>query len=646
MVCLAAMILMVAPLVYAQDTLITKGAVWKYLDDGSDQGTAWIQPDFNDSSWAEGKAELGYGDGDETTVIHYGADPQNKYITYYFRKRFNVDNPARQNWLKLYLLRDDGAVVYINGHEVVRSNMPGGTITYKTLATESVYSTAEKHYYDYFVLSSYLTQGENVIAVEVHQISRTDSDVSFDLELVFTSETPAIIRKGPYLIYPEKNTEMTVLWQLRLQLPSCQLQWGTGADYATDSAEVHEYNGYHQYKYTIQGLRPGTFYRYRMIAATDTFVGSFRTAPDSTSKAIKFIAYGDTRSQPNMHNLVAKLILATIAADSGYQSFLLATGDLVAHGDNESDWDQQFFNRSYTSIQQMLANLPYLAAIGNHEGQGKLFAKYFPYYFIQNGRYYWSFDYGPAHFTIIDQQNNYSPGSSQYSWIEQDLANTHKKWKFVVLHKPGWSAGGHSNNFTVQKYIQPLCKKYGVKIVFAGHNHYYARAVVNGVYHITTGGGGAPLYSPDASMPYIVKASRSYHVCMVEIDGDTLRLTAVSTSNHILDQFTITATPTNVAEQTPIFPKKYRLYPAYPNPFNLSTTFRFELPHTSPVELSIFNLQGRLIRHLVRKNYRAGTYQVLWNGKSDDGWTAASGFYLVRFRAGKYTTAQKILLLK
>ena len=67
--------------VSAQDTLIPTGATWRYLDDGSDQGSAWADPTFDDSAWAAGPAELGYGDGDEATVVSFGGDAGNKFIT-------------------------------------------------------------------------------------------------------------------------------------------------------------------------------------------------------------------------------------------------------------------------------------------------------------------------------------------------------------------------------------------------------------------------------------------------------------------------------------------------------------------------------------------------------------------------------------
>src|SRR5881394_2646437 len=115
--------------------LVPAGSVWKYLDNGSDQGTAWIAPAFDDSAWASGPAQLGFGDGDEVAVIGSGPDPAIRAITTYFRHSFALTNTAGISNLTVRLLRDDGGVVYLNGVEVFRSNMPNGPITFTTLAS-------------------------------------------------------------------------------------------------------------------------------------------------------------------------------------------------------------------------------------------------------------------------------------------------------------------------------------------------------------------------------------------------------------------------------------------------------------------------------------------------------------------------------
>jgi uncharacterized repeat protein (TIGR01451 family) len=157
--------------------LLPFGTTWKYLDDGSNQDTAWRTVGFDDSAWASGAAQLGFGDGDEATSLNAGD------ITYYFRHTFTIADTDAINALALELLRDDGAVVYLNGTEVFRSNMPSSSITYQTRATYAMGGASEDNIYTTSILPSLLQSGSNLLAVEVHQRSSSSSDISFDLAL-------------------------------------------------------------------------------------------------------------------------------------------------------------------------------------------------------------------------------------------------------------------------------------------------------------------------------------------------------------------------------------------------------------------------------------------------------------------------------
>ena len=157
---------------------------WRYLDNGSNQGTAWRQPGFDDSSWPLGRSELGYGDYDEGGSINYGSDPNNKPITVYFRRSFQVADLSPLSDIGLGLVRDDGAVVYINGVEFVRDNMPTGTITNQTRASRDISLRSEETTFVWYTVpASLLKNGENVIAVEVHQSAPNSDDLSFNLEV-------------------------------------------------------------------------------------------------------------------------------------------------------------------------------------------------------------------------------------------------------------------------------------------------------------------------------------------------------------------------------------------------------------------------------------------------------------------------------
>ncbi len=177
------------------DTLIPFGSTWKYLDNNSNQGTAWVAPGFNDTSWSSGPAQLGYGDGDEATVLSYGPNGNDKYMTTYFRHSFSVADPSIYTVLNLGVIRDDGVIVYVNGTEVFRNNMPDGAVAYNTYALQAVGGSDESFVYEITVNPALLVSGNNVVAAEIHQADATSSDISFDFQL--TGSTDPVINQSP-----------------------------------------------------------------------------------------------------------------------------------------------------------------------------------------------------------------------------------------------------------------------------------------------------------------------------------------------------------------------------------------------------------------------------------------------------------------
>lgn len=165
-------------------TLIQEDSIWKYWDKGTDLQTAWRDPDFVDADWDSAKAQLGYGDNGEVSEISYGTDSNNKYITYYFRRHFQVDDKTEYKSLLANLVRDDGAVVYLNGYEEFRDNMQDGEVLFSTEADQTIGGSDETAWQDDRTLDiSHLRNGDNVLAVEVHQINNTSSDLSFNFRL-------------------------------------------------------------------------------------------------------------------------------------------------------------------------------------------------------------------------------------------------------------------------------------------------------------------------------------------------------------------------------------------------------------------------------------------------------------------------------
>jgi len=153
---------------------------WRFLEAGKQAAAGWRTADFDDSGWQAGSGHFGYGDGDEDVELPFGTDPGAKPTTYYFRTTFELGEPVADALLNL--IRDDGAIVYLNGQEVLRSNLPDGEIDATTPASATV------NEYESFVVRQSIdpnlfVAGTNVIAAEVHQSSPESSDLSFQLAI-------------------------------------------------------------------------------------------------------------------------------------------------------------------------------------------------------------------------------------------------------------------------------------------------------------------------------------------------------------------------------------------------------------------------------------------------------------------------------
>jgi hypothetical protein len=186
--------------------LVPAGAEWKYLDDGSNQGNAWTNINFGDQDWNQGPAQLGYGDADEATVVGFGTNSNSKYITTYFRHQFYIEDPTDFATLTLGLLRDDGAIVYLNGREVRRDNIAASGVIYTTRALAAVDNADESTFFESSVDPTWLRAGTNLLAVEIHQSSSTSSDISFDVFLNALAVTN--LPRGVFLTSPANNATL------------------------------------------------------------------------------------------------------------------------------------------------------------------------------------------------------------------------------------------------------------------------------------------------------------------------------------------------------------------------------------------------------------------------------------------------------
>lgn len=367
-----------------------------------------------------------------------------------------------------------------------------------------------------------------------------------------TATTNALFTKGPYLIYPNDNTKMRILWQADSKATISKVEWGTTTYYGQSSPILSEINSNHQYSYTISNLRYGTKYYYKVTLDSTVQTGSFITAPYSTANTAVFYAYGDTRTNVADHDSVTKAILKDINNNPNQrQTILLQTGDWNTD-DSEVSWQTEYFNRDYTNTVQLMESIPIMGCRGNHEYNAYNLRKYWPYNGLSPNGYYYSFDYGPVHYTVVDQYLAYSPGSTQYKWIENDLKSTIKPFKVVVYHEPAYSAGGsHPNTPAAQTLHKNLFVPSKVSLVLNGHNHYYSRSEVDGITHLTLGGGGGPLVYPNINTAYVKKAERTLHFARFEVSNNNMKVSVFRDDNTLIESFDITGQVSQVTTYEP-----------------------------------------------------------------------------------------------
>ena len=468
----------------AATVLVPFKSTWKYLDNGSDQGTAWQSPSFDDSTWSSGPAELGYGDGDEATVVSYGSNANRKYITTYFRLNFNVSDPSVWNSLILKLKRDDGGVVYLNGTEVLRSNMPSGNITYTTLASASSNTTVQAN-----PDPALLVSGSNLLAVEIHQNSASSADLSFDLE-VSGVDTPTVSR-GPYLTL-NTPTGLTVRW--RTDFPtSSRVRYGTDAANLSSSVSDSALTTEHSIKLT--GLATHITYHYAVgTTSQDLVSGSkyyFRTSVDihhPVDMRLWVIGNAGTGSS----NAKAVRDGYTKFNPSTYTDQWITLGDNALPGGSDSDYQAKFFN-IYTNL---LAKSVVWPTLGEVDTAGSLNpSSTLPYFNIfdlpanaQSGgvasgteRYY-SFTVGTIHFVSLDSQNSdLSSTGPMATWLKSDLAANPEPWLVAFFHHAPYSKGDHDSDTesemtAMRENILPILEEHEADIVIAAHSHTYERS--------------------------------------------------------------------------------------------------------------------------------------------------------------------------
>ncbi|WP_104734022.1 metallophosphoesterase [Hanstruepera ponticola] len=577
-------------LAIGQTTLINYGSSWSYYDlqnEPTDQGSFdWNDISYDSSSWSSGNTHMGYGDGDEVTVVN-----SNTY-TLYVRHSFTVSNPSQFDSLNLNLTFDDGAVVYLNGVEVWRQNMPAGTPSYNTFSS----SVGTENGSASTTIVNSLVTGTNVLSVEIHQASSSSSDISFDFQLSANAPGSVNVNRGPYL---QKGTSNSMVVRWRTATPT-----ETIIDYGTSlgslSSNYSDLTLKTEHEVELTGLNSNTVYYYEISNNAAVLIPEssdmyFKTHPViGSTQPVTFWALGDAGTANSDQRAVRDAYYNYIG--SNVTDGILFLGDNAYNDGTDAQYQNAVFQNMY---EDKLKNSVAWSTLGNHDGYtADSNSQTGPYYdiftFPTNGESgglasgteaYYSFDYANIHFIVLESyETDRSIGGAMYNWAQNDIQNTTQQWIVAMWHHPPYTKGSHdsdteSNLIQMRQNFLPMLESNGVDLVLSGHSHSYERSYfLNNHYgasntfnsgSMTVGangsgdgkvdGNGAYVKSPSSpdGAVYITAGSsgkisggsldhnamyaslNQLGSCILEVDGNTLNLKFIRETGVIADYFTI-----------------------------------------------------------------------------------------------------------
>jgi hypothetical protein len=261
----------------------------------------------------------------------------------------------------------------------------------------------------------------------------------------------------------------------------------------------------------------------------------FRTSPPADPAAgMRFMVYGDDRSDQETHAALARL-MGMIPTD-----FLVNTGDIVADGASNSDW-QAFFDVEAP----LLREHPIFLCIGNHElyddEAGSNFARYFGFPGPAGvPRPYGTERMGNVRFFFLNGMHDWGSGEER-DWLEHELTRADAEpglvWRIAVVHHGPWSSGPHGpNKRLLDAHVPELLAAHKVDLVLSGHDHIYERGDAGGTKYLISGGGGAPVYKLGPPTPTTRKAESSYHFIEVTTTANDLRIVAHRGEGSIIER--------------------------------------------------------------------------------------------------------------
>ena len=348
----------------------------------------WKEKDFNDSEWKSGAAPLGYPAsekhgtfGNIATIIEYGSDSQNKHATSYFRTTFEVEDLSKISTSGLITAGiDDSAIIYLNGNEIARFNLPEGEeIKFDDYVQDFGLNDANESSDKTFNLTeeqmSYIVEGTNVLAVEVHQDRPSSSDVFFDMEFKSIYVDPTVYDASYISFAPGADeTKRNFSWYSpKTDVPGvieyAKVTDGNPETAKTVTATLAEASsGYQANEATITDIEGSSEYVYRLGDGNGKWTETYSFKTQETD-SYNFLFTGDPQigSSGNIPRDTEGWVNTLNKAIEKFPntSFIQSAGDQVNNSDSEEEYAGFF-------APELLKKYPTATTIGNHDNSAYL----------------------------------------------------------------------------------------------------------------------------------------------------------------------------------------------------------------------------------------------------------------------------------
>jgi hypothetical protein len=501
--------------------LISNHDVWKYDDTDTDlfgnAATDFRSAAYNDGAWQSGPSPLGYPASETNanfgridaggTLMAKGANGVSSsaaYITYYLRKDFAVENAADITALNAKIAIDDGFVMYLNGFEVARENMPDGPDSHTTEAPGVWEATEARANLDLDLTAylQYLVEGENTIAVDVHNRDASSSDIYWGMSLQAVygqvappTEAELTPRQVNVHMGDDPSREVNVTYTtaapddtgivIRRADGKGEALTVTGEASPGSSDQGSKYI----HKIPVTGLAPDTEYTYE-VGGEMVFAGAFKTAPaKGDGDPIRFIYLADTQVS-NATN--AEALGATLDEVANMDpDFVYLAGDITDTANSEAQWEWMFSNDGAfgTGGEEMFGGYLISAIQGNHDNN--TFNRHINAPTLSSGgvenKIVYSYDYGPLTFIALNLEAARSDASArlqQEKFLRAAVADAKARgqWTAVGFHKSLITGASHITDSDVVEARTFWCPKFAdldVDMVLQGHDHVYSRGFVD-----------------------------------------------------------------------------------------------------------------------------------------------------------------------